>query len=69
VNKVENEELTKQYRIMVKKRLARVHREDLGACRSKDEKQALLGKIFDKTLEHYKAVLKCKSNKMSANNK
>jgi hypothetical protein len=54
---------------MVKKRLARVHCKDLGACRSKDEKQALLGKIFDKTLEHYKAVLKCKSNKMSANNK
>jgi hypothetical protein len=45
---------------MVKKRLARVHREDLGACHSKDEKQALLGKIFDETLEHYKSVLKCK---------
>jgi histone acetyltransferase 1 len=60
VNNVENEEATRQYRIMVKRRLAKDHREKLGACRSKEEKQALLGKIFDETMEQYKSVLHCK---------
>jgi histone acetyltransferase 1 len=56
----EEELSSKQYRIMVKKRLAKVHREELGACRTKEQKQAWLGKMFDETLKHYKSVLKRK---------
>jgi histone acetyltransferase 1 len=54
------EEVPTSFRLMVKKRLARVHREDLSACRTKEEKQAMLAKIFHDTLEQYKAVLKRK---------
>ena len=53
-----SEEVQKNYRLMVKKRLAKVHREELGVCPSKEEKQAMLAKIFDETLEQYKSVLK-----------
>jgi len=53
-----SEDLQKKYRLMVKKRLAKVHREDLGGCASKEEKQAMLARIFDETFEQYKAVLK-----------
>ena len=53
-----SEEVHKNYRLMVKKRLAKVHREELGGCASKEEKQALLAKIFDETFQQYKSVLK-----------
>lgn len=52
------EDLLKKYRLFVKKRLVRVHREELGGCASKEEKQALLAKIFDETLEQYNMILK-----------
>lgn len=59
-----SEDVQKKYRLMVKKRLAKVHREDLGGCATKEEKQAMLAKIFDETLELYEKVLK-KSSKSS----
>ncbi len=31
----------KKYRLMVKKRLIKVHREELGGCESKEEKQSV----------------------------
>jgi histone acetyltransferase 1 len=54
------EEVPTSFRLMVKKRLSRVHREDLGGCRTKEEKQAMLAEIFNDTLDQYKAVLKRK---------
>ena len=46
------------FRLMVKKRLIKDHREELSGCRTKEEKQAMLAKIFNDTLEQYKALLK-----------
>ena len=54
------EGMVKKYRLMVKKRLLKIHREELGACRSKDEQKAKLGEIFDNTLLHYRSLLKLK---------
>jgi hypothetical protein len=36
---------------MVKKRLIKVHREELGGCESKEEKQCMLAKSFDDTFD------------------
>jgi hypothetical protein len=41
----------KKYRLMVKKRLIKVHREELGGCESKEEKQGMLAKSFDDTFD------------------
>lgn len=49
-----------KYRLMVKKRLVKVHREDLGAYNTKQEKQGFLARVFEETLEQYRAVLKIK---------
>jgi hypothetical protein len=38
--------------------LIKVHCEELGGCESKEEKQGMLAKIFDDTLEQYKSVLR-----------
>ena len=54
------EDIEKKYRLMVKKRLLKVHREELGACGSKDEQKAKLGEIFDETLRQYRSLLKLK---------
>jgi len=50
-------ELDKKYRLMVKKRLNKVHREEMGTCRTKKEMQDLLTKLFDESLEQYRRVL------------
>jgi len=52
------EGMEKQFRLMVKKRLLKVHREELGACGSKDEQKAKLGEIFDDALRQYRSLLK-----------
>jgi hypothetical protein len=52
------EDLEKRYRLAVKKRLNKVHREEfLGACRNKEEMKAALGKLYDETLQGYRVIL------------
>ena len=52
------EGMEKKYRLMVKKRLLKVHREELGAYGSKDDQKAKLGELFDDTLRQYRSLLK-----------
>lgn len=52
------EGMEKKYRLMVKKRLLKLHREELGACGSKDEQKKKLGELFDDTLRQYRSLLK-----------
>jgi histone acetyltransferase 1 len=54
---VNPEDLEKRYRLAVKKRLNKVHREELGACRNKEEMKAALGKLYDETLQGYRVIL------------
>jgi hypothetical protein len=56
-NEADKDELEKKYRLMVKKRLNKLHAEDLGCCRNKEEKQKLLADLFDERLKHYQAIL------------
>jgi hypothetical protein len=53
-----SQDVPKKYQLMVKKRLIKVHREELGGCESKEEKQGMLAKSFDDTLDQYKSVLR-----------
>jgi len=55
-------ELEKKFRLMVKKRLNRVHAEELMTLPSKLEKQERLGHIFDQTLEQYRSLVGSKTN-------
>eukprot|EP00571_Detonula_confervacea_P006093 CAMPEP_0172315592 /NCGR_PEP_ID=MMETSP1058-20130122/25683_1 /TAXON_ID=83371 /ORGANISM="Detonula confervacea, Strain CCMP 353" /LENGTH=538 /DNA_ID=CAMNT_0013029697 /DNA_START=1 /DNA_END=1617 /DNA_ORIENTATION=- len=57
------EELIQQvetnYRLMVKKTLRSLRKEELGACQGgKEEQKALLGRWFDEALSHYRTVLR-----------
>ena len=54
----QKEEMEKKYRLMVKKRLNGLHKEEIGACPSKVEKQAMLSKLFEEALEKYKSILR-----------
>ena len=54
----EKEEIEKKFRLMVKKRLNSLHKEEIGACATKTEKQAKLTKIYDETIAGYKKILK-----------
>ena len=54
----EKVEMEKQFRLMVKKRLNGLHREIIGACPTKVEKQKMLSKLFDESLEVYKSLLR-----------
>jgi histone acetyltransferase 1 len=54
---VSPDELEKRYRLMVKKRLNKLHREDLGG-RTKPEAQRLLGELFDECLSQYQLLLR-----------
>ena len=52
-------ELEKKYRLMVKKRLNQLYNEDIGACSTKVENQALLSKLlFDESICRYRSILK-----------
>lgn len=51
------EEFEKKFRLMVKKRLNKQHREELGACRTKTEMQEMLSKLFDECFEQYRKIL------------
>jgi histone acetyltransferase 1 len=49
--------LFKRFRLMVKKRLNKEHREDMSAFPTKDEKKAFLTTLFDDEYQRYRAVL------------
>lgn len=55
--KEQKEELEKRFRLMVKKRLNKEHREDLSGFRTKAEKQSFLEEEFRKCLESYQVTL------------
>jgi GNAT superfamily N-acetyltransferase len=50
----------KQYRLMVKKRLLKHHRERLSMCKTKEERQILLAEMWREVLAEYRAILKRK---------
>jgi len=50
----------KKFRLMVKKRLLKTHREEVSACKTKEERQAQLDEIFQDVYAGYLAVLKRK---------
>jgi histone acetyltransferase 1 len=57
-NILDNEHLEKQFRLMVKRRLKREHKEDLSNCKGgKAEMQALLAKLYDDQRSMYEAIL------------
>jgi histone acetyltransferase 1 len=51
------ENVQKQYRLMVKRRLNQTHKEDLGACESKEDKKAKLEELFVEALQQYQTIL------------
>lgn len=53
-----DEELEKQFRLLVKKRLNKEHREEMSALPTKAGKQEFLAKLFDKELKHYEGILR-----------
>jgi histone acetyltransferase 1 len=55
---IQKDELEKQLRLLVKKRLNKEHREEMSALPTKAGKQAFLAKLFDKELKHYEAILR-----------
>ena len=54
----EKQAIETKFRLMVKKRLNGLHKEDIGACPSKVEKQKMLTKLFDASLKMYKYLLR-----------
>eukprot|EP00978_Attheya_sp_CCMP212_P009140 scaffold21537_cov43-Attheya_sp.AAC.2 len=49
--------LEKRYRLMVKKRLLKTHREELGGYSDNKEKQAKLNELYEETFERYITLL------------
>ena len=49
--------IQKQYRLMVKRRLNQTHKEDLGACKNKQEKKEKLEELFQEALEQYQRIV------------
>jgi histone acetyltransferase 1 len=50
--------LMKRYRLMVKKRLLKAHREELGVATTKEARRELLGSLFDHVFATYTLILK-----------
>jgi hypothetical protein len=59
----------KRFRLMVKRRLNKEHREDMSAYPTKDEKKAFLATVFDDEYRRYQAVLLHSSKKVQARTK
>ena len=57
----ENSEELKPFRLMVKRRLNKAHREELGSCITKDEMKRQLAELFHDQIEQYKSILKSAS--------
>ncbi|GAX17473.1 histone acetyltransferase 1 [Fistulifera solaris] len=55
------EALEKRYRLLVKKRLQREYKEDLGACNSKEEMKSFLKELYDQTRKQYEAITRSQS--------
>jgi histone acetyltransferase 1 len=51
-----SEVLEKRYRLLVKKRLQREYKEDLGACNSKEEMKSFLKELYEQTRKRYEAI-------------
>jgi hypothetical protein len=49
--------LEKAYRLLVKRRLNKLHREELSAFRVKTEMQDALAKLYDEQVQGYQAIL------------
>lgn len=58
-----NEELEKRFRLMVKKRLNREHREDMSGYPSKEEKKEYLNQLYEAEIKPYKAWLEKRLSK------
>ena len=54
-----SEDLDARFRLMVKKRLNKEHREEMSGLPTKAAKQAFLGKLFEKELKRYELLLGC----------
>lgn len=54
----DKEDRERRFRLMVKKRLNKEHREELGALGNKDSQKAFLADLFEKRLKDYKRILK-----------
>jgi len=52
------EGIDKSYRLMVKKRLNHFHREEIGSCATKMEKQAKLSELYEEARDRYNSILK-----------
>lgn len=57
----EKEGIEKSYRLMVKKRLNHFHREEIGSCATKTEKQAKLAELYEEAYDRYNLILKHES--------
>ncbi|GAX13968.1 histone acetyltransferase 1 [Fistulifera solaris] len=55
------EALEKRYRLLVKKRLQREYKEDLGACNSKEEMKSLLKELYEQTRRQYEDITRSQS--------
>ncbi len=51
------EELKKKYRLMVKKRLNQLNKEDIGSYGTKEEKKARLGGLFEESYNRYEHIV------------
>lgn len=49
--------LEAMFEAMVKKRLFKLHREDISGCGGKNEKEEVLAYLYTETLKHYRSVL------------
>jgi len=49
--------LEAMFEVMVKKRLFKLHREDISGCGGKNEKEEVLAYLYTETLKHYRSVL------------
>jgi histone acetyltransferase 1 len=53
----DNELLEKRYRLVVKKTLQKLHREDMSACRNKQEMQDLISTLYENAMRTYARIL------------
>jgi histone acetyltransferase 1 len=57
------QDLERLFRLMVKKRLNKEHREELGGLGSKEEQKAMLAELFEARLKGYEGILKSKKTR------
>lgn len=57
-DKSKTEALEKRYRLLVKKRLQREYREDIGACNNKVEMKLFLTKLYEQTRQQHETIIR-----------